>query len=84
MGLPILKWEKINSTNIKRTSWIPEEDPEADGGNMYVDFHSGWMYVYFEVPSEVYDAFKKAPSRGKFHAQHIKWKYDYSVLNKKK
>jgi len=77
-----LYWDKIKSSNIARATWVHEEDPEAAGGNMYVVFHSGWMYVYFEVPSEVYDAFMDAPSKGKFHHQHIKWKYDYTRLGK--
>lgn len=75
-----LYWDKVQSSNIARTTWVPEPNPEADGGNMYVVFQSGWMYVYFEVPPELYDDFMDAPSKGKFHHQHIKWKYDYTRL----
>ena len=75
-----LDWDNVNSSNIARTTWVPDEDPESGGGNMYVVFNSGWMYVYFEVPPQVYDAFFDAPSQGKFHHQHIKWKYSYSRI----
>ena len=75
-----LYWDKVKSSNIARTTLVPEEDPDADGGNMYIVFQSGWMYVYFEVPPTVYDDFMDAPSKGKYHHQNIKWKYDYTRL----
>lgn len=75
-----LYWDEVKSSNIAATTWVPEEDSEAAGGNMYIVFESGWMYVYFEVPPELYDSFIDAPSKGKFHHQHIKWKYSYTRL----
>ena len=33
-------------------------------GLLEVEFHSGRLYHYFEVPAEVYRAFMRAPSKG--------------------
>ena len=76
-----LYWDKIKgSSNISKTTWVYEPDPQADGGHMYVVFNSGWMYVFYEIPSELYDNFIDSPSKGKFFHEHIRDKYDYDRL----
>ena len=78
-----LYWDNVRgSSNVDRATWVPEENPEADGGNMYIVFNTGWMYVYYEVPPTLYDQFMDAPSKGKFFHQNIKGKYDYDRLGK--
>jgi len=79
-----LDWDEVKSSNISKVTWVVDEDEESDIGDgwMYIVFNSGWMYVYFDVPAHVYDAFMDAPSKGKYHHQNIKWKYDYQRLAK--
>ena len=88
-----IPWEKVKSTNIARVYWTPDKRGiDSTIGRMYVVFHTGWLYLYFDVPGEVYDAFMDAPdgpnsnpnvlTKGKFHHQHIKWKFDYAKLKK--
>ena len=39
---------------------------------LYVGFNSGWMYYYYPVPQETYDAFLVSDSKGKFVHQVLK------------
>jgi len=40
-----------------------------------IEFKSGWVYQYYSVPLEIYDALMNAPSHGRFLHQFIKNKY---------
>jgi hypothetical protein len=42
-----------------------------------VTFVTGRRYVYDDVPSEVFDAFKTAPSRGAFFNHEIRDRYAF-------
>ncbi len=33
---------------------------------------SGRRYKYFDVPPEVFEAFREAPSRGRFYNEHVR------------
>lgn len=39
---------------------------------LYVQFHSGALYAYYNVPEDVYHALMSAPSHGKYLAAHVK------------
>lgn len=49
----------------------------ADDGDLVVEFASGTMYTYHNVPVSVFEEFKKAESKGKFLNAMIKGNYDY-------
>jgi hypothetical protein len=40
-----------------------------------IEFHSGGVYRYFGVPSEVHTALLRARSRGRYFEAHIKGAY---------
>jgi len=42
-----------------------------------VHFNNGSIYQYFDVPQNVYDQFRTAPSAGQFLAQNIRNAYRY-------
>jgi hypothetical protein len=44
---------------------------------LWVTFVTGRRYVYDDVPSEVFDAFKTAPSRGAFFNHEIRDRYAF-------
>ena len=48
-----------------------------------VTFVSGRRYSYVEVPAEVFDAFKKAPSRGAFFNHEIRDRYPYREVERR-
>jgi hypothetical protein len=42
---------------------------------LYLRFHSGKVYRYFEFPPEQYDEFLLAESKGKYFGSHIRGKF---------
>ena len=47
---------------------------------LYVQFHSGTLYAYYNVPESVYHALMTAPSHGKYLAAHVKGHYAYKRI----
>jgi hypothetical protein len=47
------------------------------GHEMKVTFVGGATYTYYDVPKQVFAAFRAAPSRGQFFNQFIKDRYDF-------
>lgn len=45
-----------------------------------VEFKTGAIYSYSDVPPEEYAGFMAAPSKGNYHAIHIRGIYDYRKL----
>lgn len=65
----------VDSTNLEWVSY--DEDEEK----LYVQFRSGGLYEYDNVPQKVFDGLLKAGSKGRYHAVKIKWQYPYKKLN---
>lgn len=65
----------VDSTNLEWVSY--DEDEEK----LYVQFRSGGLYEYDNVPQKVFDGLLKAGSKGRYHAIKIKWEYPYKKLN---
>lgn len=42
-----------------------------------VEFWSGRMYQYYNVPDNMYEQFMQAPSKGRFLNYYIKYQYPY-------
>lgn len=42
---------------------------------------SGELYRYYDVPPRVYDAFRKAMSKGRFFNAHIKDRYPFQHMS---
>jgi hypothetical protein len=43
-----------------------------------IEFKNGGRYNYYDVPCPVFDEMKRAPSKGRFHAHHIRNAYRYA------
>lgn len=66
--------------------WI--DTPESSNINRFgyddrnkvlrVEFKNGGQYDYFDVPMQVFNSMKSAPSKGQFLAQMIKGSYRYA------
>ena len=50
---------------------------DAATAALQVIFLSGAVYLYREVPGEVYEAMKKATSKGRYLNRYIKGKYRF-------
>jgi hypothetical protein len=59
------------STAIRNLFYVPATH------ELWVTFVSGRRYVYTEVPADVFDAFKTAPSRGAFFNHEIRDRYAF-------
>jgi hypothetical protein len=61
----------VNSSNLRSVGYDPVEEM------LEVEFHSGGVYQYFEVPLEIYQALIREPSKGKYFAEFINEKYRF-------
>lgn len=60
------------SSNIARFSY--DEANQV----LKIEFKNGSIYDYFEVPENVYEGMRNAPSKGQYLAQQIKGIYRYA------
>jgi len=67
---------KVNSSTIK------EIDREVINDELFlkVTFNNGREYLYQNVPSNVYEDFLVAPSKGKYLNEHIVGRYNYTRI----
>ncbi len=65
----------VESSNLDKVGY---DDFTND---LYVQFKSSGLYVYYNVPKEVYNELLSAESKGKYHNKNIKWKYEYKRLS---
>jgi len=63
----------VNSTNIRSIG--------HENGVLEVEFTSGDVYQYFNVPEYLYQQFLQAPSHGQFLNDHVRYNYRYQKIN---
>jgi len=69
--MPIIK---IKSSNIHSIQYF------YDDHNLEVGFNSGKLYIYHQVPEELFDQFTAAESKGTFFRKNIRGKFSYLCL----
>jgi hypothetical protein len=64
---------------VNTVEWVPLESNVftsaaygADARQLYLRFHEGNIYRYFECPRSVYKGLLAAESKGRYFAQHIR------------
>ena len=78
---PLKTWIPVQSSNLRKVWYDAEEEIlkiEFDPENAYG--HRVGIprtYAYSGVPMRVFVDLLDAPSKGKYHAKHIKWQYVY-------
>jgi hypothetical protein len=45
-----------------------------------IEFESGRVYQYFDVPQDIYDSMLQSDSKGRYFNQHIRGKYPYQEI----
>ncbi|MBU1975151.1 MAG: KTSC domain-containing protein [Nanoarchaeota archaeon] len=63
--------QSVKSSNLKSVGY----DEEAN--ILEIEFHSGSIYQYSDVPKEIVTGLLTAPSLGKYHHRMIKRKFPY-------
>lgn len=64
----------LQSSNLNSASY------EVWDATLTIEFHSGAVYAYFDVPPEIYDGLIAAASPGRYHHAHIKNQFRYRRL----
>lgn len=71
---PKIQWKRINgSSNVNSVGY-------ADG-NLYVEFKPRGIYVFYNVPRNIYTRLLRIKSKGKFMHRFIRDIYDYDRLS---
>lgn len=65
---------QVDSSNISSIGY------DEDSLTLEVEFHSGAVYQYFDVPLNVFEGLRDAGSKGQYFAQHIKGYYRYAKI----
>ena len=63
--------EQVVSSNVSSVGY------DVNTMVLEVEFHSGSIYQYFDVPLNIYQEFMAAGSKGQYFAQHIKGYFRY-------
>ena len=66
------------STAIRKLFYVPAKR------ELWVTFVSGRRYVYADVPPDVFDAYKTAPSRGAFFNHEIRDRYAFREITRER
>ena len=66
-----MKMIPVASSNLASVGY------EAGKHELYIRFNSGALYVYFNVPESIYSRLMNAPSKGHYHAEYIKNRFQY-------
>jgi len=65
----------VNSSNIKSIGY------DTQSATLEVEFTSGDIYQYFNVPDFLYQQFFQAPSQGQFLNENIRYNYRYQKVS---
>ena len=64
--------EPVASSAISSVGYDPESE------TLEVEFTSGAVYEYYDVPRKVFRSLMSAPSKGQFLAKRIKDRYEFA------
>jgi hypothetical protein len=64
--------EFVTSTNVRSIGY------DSTSGTLEVEFQNSFVYQYYNVPTQVYDALMASPSKGQFLNSQIKNMYPFS------
>lgn len=65
----------LNSSQLKSVGY------DQDEADLYIEFKTGVVYRYSEVPETVYNKLKDSESQGSYFAANIKGHYEYKRLD---
>lgn len=62
----------VSSSTIVSVGYDPKR------ATLEIEFESGRVYQYYDVPANLHDEIMQAPSKGQFFNTHIKDRYSFS------
>jgi hypothetical protein len=66
-----VEWKAVESSLFTSAAYRPE------ARQLYLRFHDGKLYRYFDVPVQVYEAFLAAESKGRYFSGHVRNVFRY-------
>ena len=66
--------QSVSSSNIKSVGY------DSKSKILEIEFHSGGIYQYFNVPESIYNGILSASSHGSYFHRYIKDKYQWSKI----
>ncbi|WP_101294553.1 KTSC domain-containing protein [Halegenticoccus soli] len=64
----------VESSSLKSVGYDPDDE------TLEIEFHSGGVYRYRDVPRRVYQELLSASSHGSYFHEHVRGQYDYRRL----
>ncbi len=71
-----MNWVSVESSVFSAAAYIPGDRL------LYLKFHGGDVYRYFDFPPEQYDEFVAAESKGRYFAHNIRDRYRYEQVHR--
>lgn len=68
-----MELKKVKSSNIDSVGYENE--------NLYIQYQSGTIYKYKNVPKVIYESLMDSDSKGRYMNSSIKTKFEYERLN---
>ena len=66
--------QSVASSNLRSIGY------DTDTQTLEIEFHSGSIYQYDDVPENIHSSLMQAPSKGKYFSRHIKGQYHYQRI----
>ena len=71
-----VNWVSVESSVFTAAAY------RRDERQMYLRFHSGDIYRYFEFPQQMYNEFLVADSKGRYFSRNIRHRYRYEQVHR--
>ena len=71
-----MKWVRVKSRMLAAVAY------DADWHHLYLEFRSGDIYCYRDVPVQRYEELLVADSQGKYGRRHILKRYPYQRIHR--
>ena len=66
--------QSVSSSDIRSIGYVSKSQ------TLEIEFHSGGIYQYFNVPESIYNALMSASSHGSYFHRHIKDRYRWTKI----
>ena len=68
--------QTVSSSNIRSIGYVSKSQ------TLEIEFHSGGIYQYFNVPESIYNALIATSSHGSYFHRHIKVQYQWTKYDR--
>ena len=66
--------QPVSSSNLSSIGY------DSESHTLEIEFHSGGVYQYFDVPQQIWDELMRASSHGSYFHRHVKDRYRWAKI----